>query len=145
MFFNDINHGYRATILKKKNRAAASILYGCGYVFLLWKGAQNMRTAIVSNLLNLKDILSHVSINSALYICPGYLLDFLSELYIPPWVGKFFKFMLFRLLEMHFLLMPPDKTFLSLRFLSSATRHGQITYFPQGSVFSKVCFPLAER
>ena len=32
---------------------AAAILYGCGYLILLWKGAQTMRTAIVSNLLNL--------------------------------------------------------------------------------------------
>ena len=39
--FDGINHGYRATILKKKIFLAASILYGCGYLFLLWKGAQN--------------------------------------------------------------------------------------------------------
>ena len=40
IFFNDINHGYRATILKKIFFVAAFILYGCGYLFLLWKGAQ---------------------------------------------------------------------------------------------------------
>ena len=33
--FDGINHGYRATILKKKIFLAASILYGCGYLFLL--------------------------------------------------------------------------------------------------------------
>ena len=38
--FNDINHGYRAAILKKNFFVAAFILYGCGYLFLLWKGAQ---------------------------------------------------------------------------------------------------------
>ena len=31
--FNDINHGYRATILKK-TFVAVSILYGCDYLFL---------------------------------------------------------------------------------------------------------------
>ena len=41
IFFNDINHGYRAEIFKEKNFVAASILYGCGYFFLLWKGAHN--------------------------------------------------------------------------------------------------------
>ena len=40
IFFNDINHGYRATILKKIFFVAAFILYGCGYLFPLWKGAQ---------------------------------------------------------------------------------------------------------
>ena len=35
IFFNDINHGYRAEIFKEKNFVAASILYGCGYFFLL--------------------------------------------------------------------------------------------------------------
>ena len=38
IFFNDISHGYRATILKK---SSASVLYGCRYLLLLWKGAQN--------------------------------------------------------------------------------------------------------
>ena len=38
--FNDIDHGYRAAILKKNFFVAAFILYGCGYLFLLWKGAQ---------------------------------------------------------------------------------------------------------
>ena len=47
IFFNDIDHGYRAAILNSilksilKFFVAASILDGCGYLFLLWKGAQN--------------------------------------------------------------------------------------------------------
>ena len=36
MYFNDINHGYRAAILKKN-----SITCGSGYLFLLRKGGQN--------------------------------------------------------------------------------------------------------
>ena len=36
IFFNNINHGYRAAKLKKKKfYLAASVLDGCGYLFLL--------------------------------------------------------------------------------------------------------------
>ena len=38
--FSDINHGYRAAILKK-NSLSASVLYGCGYILLLSKCVQN--------------------------------------------------------------------------------------------------------
>ena len=41
IFFNYINHGYREAILKKTFFMAASVLYGCGYLLLLWKGMQN--------------------------------------------------------------------------------------------------------
>ena len=41
IFFNNINHGYRAAILTKKNFVAAYIFYDCGYLFLLRKDAQN--------------------------------------------------------------------------------------------------------
>ena len=40
IFFNDINHSYRAAILKK-NSLWLLLFYGCGYLFLLRKGAQN--------------------------------------------------------------------------------------------------------
>ena len=101
-----------------------------------------MRTAIVSNLLNLKDILSHISINSlALDLPPGYLLGFLSELYIPPWLGKFFKFMLFRLLEMHFLLMPPDKTFPQVLIICHQTWANYL--FPPKQHFFESLFSLS--
>ena len=49
IFFNDINHGYRATILKK-TFVAVSILYGCDTYFCYEKVCGTMRTAIVSNL-----------------------------------------------------------------------------------------------
>ena len=41
IFFNDINHDYRGAILRKKIFVTAFILYGCSYLFLLRKGAQN--------------------------------------------------------------------------------------------------------
>ena len=35
IFFNDVNHGYRAAILKKSSLWLSSVLYGSGYLFLL--------------------------------------------------------------------------------------------------------------
>ena len=50
--------------------------------------------------INLKDASSHTSIDSlGLYLSPEHLLNFLSNLYITPWLGEIFKFMVFRLLE----------------------------------------------
>ena len=42
LFFNDINHRHRAVILKKFFMVASIIyiIYGCGYLFLVWKGMQ---------------------------------------------------------------------------------------------------------
>ena len=43
---------------------------------------------------------SNISINLfELYLSPYFLLNFLSNLYIPPWLRKFFKFMVFKFLE----------------------------------------------
>ena len=48
--------------------------------------------------INLKSKSSQISIKSlGLYLSPVYVLHFLSNLYIPPWLEKFFKFI--RLLE----------------------------------------------
>ena len=41
IFFNGINRGYRAAILKKKLFVAASALFGCDYLLLLRKCARN--------------------------------------------------------------------------------------------------------
>ena len=41
MFFNGINHDYRAAYIEEKSFVAASVLYGCGYFLLLWTGVQN--------------------------------------------------------------------------------------------------------
>ena len=43
-------------------------------------------------------------------ISPKYFLSFFSNLYIPPWLWKSFKFLVLRLLEDTFVLMPPSKT-----------------------------------
>ena len=52
IFFDDINC-LQSSYVKEKLFVAASILYGCGYLFLLSKGVQNDTegTEIVSNLL----------------------------------------------------------------------------------------------
>lgn len=45
--------------------------------------------------INLKNTSTHISIDSfGLYRSMKYLLNFLSNLYIPPWSGKTFKFMM---------------------------------------------------
>ena len=49
--------------------------------------------------INLKAILSHISMNLTVFHLSKHLLNFLSDLYIPPWLGKIFKFMVFRFLE----------------------------------------------
>ena len=50
--------------------------------------------------INLKHTSFHISINSlGLYLSPECLLNFLSNLYIPPCVRKIFKFMVFAFLE----------------------------------------------
>ena len=47
IFFNDINDGYRAAILKKLF-VAASIQYGFAYLILLWKGVQNDQISLIT-------------------------------------------------------------------------------------------------
>ena len=50
--------------------------------------------------ISLKDASFHISINSlGLYLSPECFLNFLSNLYIPPWLEKNFKFMVFSFLE----------------------------------------------
>ena len=51
IFYNDINHGYRAAILKKKNFVDAFILNGCDTYFYYEKVRRTMRTAIVSSII----------------------------------------------------------------------------------------------
>ena len=47
-----------------------------------------------------QDTFSHIFINSlGLYLCPECLLNFFSNFYIPPYVGKIFKFMEHTFLE----------------------------------------------
>ena len=49
IFFNNINHGYRAAIFLKKNFVAASILHVVAIYFYYERVRRTMRTAIVSN------------------------------------------------------------------------------------------------
>ena len=93
------------------------------------------------------DTWSHISIDSLeFYLSQEFLLDFLSNLNIPPWLGKIFKLMLFRLLENAF----ASQTFESIHFYScpspGKTSHILIftpkeeeNYpFSAGSFFSKI-------
>ena len=52
IFFNDINHGYRAAILKKKFLWLLQFYMVVATYFYREKVRRTMRTAIVSNLLN---------------------------------------------------------------------------------------------
>ena len=43
---------------------------------------------------------SHISVSPlGFYLTPENWLNFLPDLYVPSWLGKFFKFMVFKLLE----------------------------------------------
>ena len=52
IFFNDINHGYRATILKKNSLWVLPFYMVVAAYFYYEKVRRTMRTAIVSNLFN---------------------------------------------------------------------------------------------
>ena len=55
IFFNDINHGYRATILKKKSLWLLPIYMAVAAYCYYEKVSRTMRTAIVPYLLNWMD------------------------------------------------------------------------------------------
>ena len=101
--------------------------------------------------IDLKDTSFHISINSlGLYLSPKSLSNFLSNLYIPPWLGTIFKFMVFRFLENAF---PSQKTEsrhfyscnLSQNSPSGSHHHPQAEgnySSPQAVVFGKSTFPF---
>ena len=102
---------------------------------------------------NLKDTSSHSFINSfGLYLSPEYLSDFLSKLYVPPWLGKSFKFVVFRLLKNGFASQKIESTHfysytqakLSPRFLQSSPRQRKITHPPTAAFFENL-LPEQER
>ena len=72
-----------------------------------------------------------------IYLNLEILLNFLSKLYIPPWLGKIFKFLVFKLLEdafaSHkigsgiFLLMPPGEFLPQVLVISSPQAEGNYT------------------
>ena len=70
------------------------------------------------------------------FISPEYFLNFFSNLYIPPWLQKTFQFLVLRLSEDTFLLMP----------LSKILPKAEGNYpFPPNRVFWKSVFHPAER
>ena len=101
-----------------------------------------MRTAIVSNLLNLKYILSHVSINSlGLCICPGYLLDFLSlRTVYPTMVGKIFQIYALQITGNAFFAHHPRQNFPSGSY-HQPPDIGKLLISPKVAFFRKSVFP----
>ena len=97
--------------------------------------------------ISVKDKFFHTSINSlGLYLCPECLLNFLSNLCIPKYVGKSFKFIVFTFLEKALIRGNFTHAFLYIQnspptFLSSLPRQGEITHSPRQQ-FCKNMFPL---
>ena len=91
--------------------------------------------------IDLKDTSFHISINSlGLYLSPESLSNFLSNLYIPPWLGTIFKFMVFRFLENAF---PSQKTESRHFYSCNLSQKPQSNYSsPQAVVFGKSTFPF---
>ena len=89
----------------------------------------------------------------ALYLSLEYFPNFLSKLYIPLWLGKICKSMLFRLLEnrfaslkvdsMHFYSYPQEK--FSPRFLSSPPGEEKLFTSPHRQHFFENMFPLGRK
>ena len=81
--------------------------------------------------------------------CPSRLVGFLSNFYIPPCVGKIFKFMEFTFLENIlirdiFTHVPPHSKLVS-KFLLSRPRQKEITHSPRQHFFKNLFPPKAER
>ena len=88
--------------------------------------------------------------SKGLYTFPEHSLNFFSNLYIRPRLGKVFKFMMFRLLENAFmsekvesrhsyLCSTSSKTHLQVLIINPQTE-GNYS-FPPGSIFSRIFFP----
>ena len=85
------------------------------------------------------------------FISPEYFLNFFSNLYIPAWLPKTFKFMVLRLLEntfenqkiesVHFLSYFRANPHPSPSFLSSPIQTEKNHLFPRNNVFFKIYFP----
>ena len=95
--------------------------------------------------ISLKDKSFHISRNSiGLYLSPECLLNFLGNFYIPPCVGKVFKFMEFTFLENAlieaFLFMPHPTQNLSPRSCHHAIGRRKLL-IPPASILSKIYFP----
>ena len=101
--------------------------------------------------ISLKDISFHISINSlGLYLSPKCLLNFLSNLHIPPCVGRMFKFVMLTFLEnalnLDIFTHAPLPTHNSPQVLIiTHTRHRVITLSPKQHFFENPFLQTAER
>ena len=80
---------------------------------------------------------------------PEYFLNFFSNLYIPPWLQKSFKFMVLRLLENKFVsqiesVYSCSQAKLCPRILSLPLQEKKITHFFQTKCFKNLFFPSRE-
>ena len=83
------------------------------------------------------------------FISPEYLLNFFSNLYIPPWLRKSFKFIVLSLLEktfasqkiesVHFCSCPQEN--LSPGSYHDHSRHKEITHLHRNGFFENLFFP----
>ena len=96
--------------------------------------------------IGLKDTFFHVSKSSlGLYLSPECLLNFLSNLYILPWLGKNFKFMVFTFLENALNLAKftnvslPSQNSPQVLIITPA-RQRKLTHSPWATFFPKICF-----
>ena len=96
--------------------------------------------------INLNDILSCNSVIAFLrpYVSPKYSLSFLSNVYIPPWLGKVLKLMTFILLKNAFMshklninifTHASHQTKLFPKFLLLSPREREIRLYPQAAIF----------
>ena len=101
-----------------------------------------MRTAIVSNLLNLKDILSHVSINSlALDLPPGRIfVGFSLRTVYPTMVGKIFQICALQITGNAFFAHAPTQNFPSGSYHLPPDM-GKLLISPKAAFFRKSVFP----
>ena len=100
--------------------------------------------------ISLKDKFFHISINSlGLYLSPEYLLNFISNFYIPPCVGKFSKFMVKvhiprKFIDRGIFIHAPSHSKLTPKFLLSRPRQKEITHSPRQHSFENLFPPTVE-
>ena len=76
IFFNDINHGYRAAILKKNSLWLLPLYMVVATYFYYEKVRRTMRTAIASNLLNIDESISALLIKNGSILRINHMYGF---------------------------------------------------------------------
>ena len=92
----------------------------------------------------------HISINSVgLYLYPECLSNFVLNLYISPWLGKFFRFMVFTSLESALNLCIFTHVSLPTQNTPPSSYHRTLgrgkLIIPAGGIFSNICFPQHQK